>query len=153
MVGLPAHRQEPTVGVKFISAGTAACIADIITFPLDVAKVRLQVCIVIKTDYFKMFLFLLNFVFSKVFNCNVFYIAVFFIKHQHVKDSFLIVIFRHLRLQFYFFSLIFNFAIQIEKKLLLNLYQVFVNVFTYILVTNTVLVLKGGGRACAPSST
>lgn len=47
MVGLPAHRQEPTVGVKFISAGTAACIADIITFPLDVAKVRLQVCIVI----------------------------------------------------------------------------------------------------------
>lgn len=43
MVGLPAHRQEPTVGVKFISAGTAACIADIITFPLDVAKVRLQI--------------------------------------------------------------------------------------------------------------
>lgn len=55
MVGLPAHRQEPTVGVKFISAGTAACIADIITFPLDVAKVRLQVCIVIETDYFRMF--------------------------------------------------------------------------------------------------
>lgn len=43
MVGFPACRQEPTVGVKFISAGTAACIADIITFPLDVAKVRLQV--------------------------------------------------------------------------------------------------------------
>ncbi|KAG8190334.1 hypothetical protein JTE90_014440 [Oedothorax gibbosus] len=35
-------RQEPTVGVKFVSAGTAACIADLITFPLDVAKVRLQ---------------------------------------------------------------------------------------------------------------
>ncbi|XP_054719510.1 dicarboxylate carrier SLC25A8-like [Uloborus diversus] len=43
MVGLPALRQEPTVAVKFISAGTAACIADIITFPLDVAKVRLQI--------------------------------------------------------------------------------------------------------------
>ena len=43
MVGLPAHRQEPTVGVKFVSAGTAACIADMITFPLDVAKVRLQI--------------------------------------------------------------------------------------------------------------
>ncbi|KFM64393.1 Mitochondrial uncoupling protein 2, partial [Stegodyphus mimosarum] len=43
MVGLPALRQEPSVGVKFVSAGTAACIADIITFPLDVAKVRLQI--------------------------------------------------------------------------------------------------------------
>lgn len=43
MVGLPALRQEPTVSVKFVSAGTAACIADIITFPLDVAKVRLQI--------------------------------------------------------------------------------------------------------------
>ncbi|GFT49367.1 mitochondrial uncoupling protein 2 [Trichonephila clavipes] len=43
MVGLPALRQEPTVGVKFLSAGTAACIADMITFPLDVAKVRLQI--------------------------------------------------------------------------------------------------------------
>ncbi|KAF8771795.1 Mitochondrial uncoupling protein 2 like protein [Argiope bruennichi] len=43
MVGLPALRQEPTVGVKFVSAGTAACIADMITFPLDVAKVRLQI--------------------------------------------------------------------------------------------------------------
>lgn len=45
MAVLSAHRQEPTVGVKFISAGTAACIADIITFPLDVAKVRLQVSV------------------------------------------------------------------------------------------------------------
>ncbi|GBM96002.1 Mitochondrial uncoupling protein 2 [Araneus ventricosus] len=43
MVGLPVLRQEPTVGVKFVSAGTAACIADLITFPLDVAKVRLQI--------------------------------------------------------------------------------------------------------------
>ncbi|GIY91903.1 mitochondrial uncoupling protein 3, partial [Caerostris extrusa] len=33
-------RQEPTVGVKFVSAGTAACIADMITFPLDVAKIQ-----------------------------------------------------------------------------------------------------------------
>ncbi|CAL1285935.1 unnamed protein product [Larinioides sclopetarius] len=43
MVGFAVSRQEPTVGVKFVSAGTAACIADLITFPLDVAKVRLQI--------------------------------------------------------------------------------------------------------------
>lgn len=43
MVGLPALRQEPTLTVKFFSAGAAACIADVITFPLDVAKVRLQI--------------------------------------------------------------------------------------------------------------
>ncbi len=29
--------------VKFASAGLAACFADLITFPLDTAKVRLQV--------------------------------------------------------------------------------------------------------------
>lgn len=32
-----------TLPVKALSAGTAACIADLLTFPLDVAKVRLQV--------------------------------------------------------------------------------------------------------------
>ncbi|GAB6023589.1 hypothetical protein CHUAL_008359 [Chamberlinius hualienensis] len=35
--------REPTVGMKFVSAGAAACIADVITFPLDTAKVRLQI--------------------------------------------------------------------------------------------------------------
>jgi len=34
---------EPTLGVKFVSAGLGACIADVITFPLDTAKVRLQI--------------------------------------------------------------------------------------------------------------
>ena len=34
---------QPTQGVKFISAGLAACIADLVSFPLDTAKVRLQV--------------------------------------------------------------------------------------------------------------
>lgn len=34
---------DATLGVKFVSAGTAACIADLATFPLDTAKVRLQV--------------------------------------------------------------------------------------------------------------
>jgi len=34
---------EPSLGVKFVTAGVAACIADLITFPLDTAKVRLQV--------------------------------------------------------------------------------------------------------------
>ena len=33
----------PTATVKFFGAGTAACVADLITFPLDTAKVRLQV--------------------------------------------------------------------------------------------------------------
>ncbi|XP_013775640.1 mitochondrial uncoupling protein 2-like [Limulus polyphemus] len=43
MVGIGATKREPTVVIKFFSAGTAACIADSITFPLDVAKVRLQI--------------------------------------------------------------------------------------------------------------
>nr|XP_033795630.1 mitochondrial brown fat uncoupling protein 1 [Geotrypetes seraphini] len=43
MVGLKPSAIPPTPGVKFVSAGTAACIADLITFPLDTAKVRLQV--------------------------------------------------------------------------------------------------------------
>ena len=30
-------------GVQLLTAGTAACIADIMTFPLDTVKVRLQV--------------------------------------------------------------------------------------------------------------
>lgn len=34
---------EPSLAVKFLGAGTAACMADCITFPLDTAKVRLQV--------------------------------------------------------------------------------------------------------------
>ena len=29
--------------MKFLGAGTAACFADLLTFPLDTAKVRLQV--------------------------------------------------------------------------------------------------------------
>lgn len=33
----------PTTVVKFLGAGTAACFADLLTFPLDTAKVRLQV--------------------------------------------------------------------------------------------------------------
>lgn len=34
---------DPSMGVKFVSAGLAACTADLITFPLDTAKVRLQI--------------------------------------------------------------------------------------------------------------
>lgn len=40
---VPLAPDNTTVGVKFVSAGAAACIADLITFPLDVAKVRLQI--------------------------------------------------------------------------------------------------------------
>ncbi|XP_072183119.1 putative mitochondrial transporter UCP3 isoform X1 [Excalfactoria chinensis] len=43
MVGLKPPEVPPTATVKFFSAGTAACIADICTFPLDTAKVRLQI--------------------------------------------------------------------------------------------------------------
>uniref|UniRef100_A0A2K6CXM6 Uncoupling protein 2 n=1 Tax=Macaca nemestrina TaxID=9545 RepID=A0A2K6CXM6_MACNE len=43
MVGFKATDIPPTATVKFLGAGTAACIADLITFPLDTAKVRLQI--------------------------------------------------------------------------------------------------------------
>lgn len=33
----------PTAAVKIFSAGTAGCVADLVTFPLDTAKVRLQI--------------------------------------------------------------------------------------------------------------
>ncbi|XP_071941656.1 putative mitochondrial transporter UCP3 [Antedon mediterranea] len=42
-IGLKPTQVEPTIGMKFVSAGTAACMADLITFPLDTAKVRLQI--------------------------------------------------------------------------------------------------------------
>ena len=38
---------------KLLCAGTAACIADLLTFPLDTAKVRLQVMIISLLLYFK----------------------------------------------------------------------------------------------------
>ncbi|CAL1571092.1 unnamed protein product [Knipowitschia caucasica] len=40
---MAAPEVAPTVAVKFFSAGTAACVADLVTFPLDTAKVRLQI--------------------------------------------------------------------------------------------------------------
>lgn len=43
MVGFGPADVPPTAAVKFVGAGTAACIADLVTFPLDTAKVRLQV--------------------------------------------------------------------------------------------------------------
>uniref|UniRef100_A0A673SWP6 Uncoupling protein 1 n=1 Tax=Suricata suricatta TaxID=37032 RepID=A0A673SWP6_SURSU len=43
MVGLTVSDVPPTMAVKIFSAGVAACVADVITFPLDTAKVRLQV--------------------------------------------------------------------------------------------------------------
>lgn len=43
MVAIKPTDKAPTATVKFFSAGTAACIADLVTFPLDTAKVRLQV--------------------------------------------------------------------------------------------------------------
>ncbi|XP_038617817.1 mitochondrial uncoupling protein 3-like [Tachyglossus aculeatus] len=43
MVGFKPPDVPPTTAVKFFGAGTAACFADILTFPLDTAKVRLQI--------------------------------------------------------------------------------------------------------------
>ncbi|XP_043833783.1 mitochondrial uncoupling protein 2-like isoform X2 [Dromiciops gliroides] len=43
MVGFKPTDMPPTATVKFLGAGTAACITDLITFPLDTAKVRLQI--------------------------------------------------------------------------------------------------------------
>ncbi|XP_053564710.1 mitochondrial uncoupling protein 2-like [Bombina bombina] len=43
MVGLKPSDIPPTPVVKFVGAGSAACIADLFTFPLDTAKVRLQI--------------------------------------------------------------------------------------------------------------
>lgn len=43
MVGVRTTDMAPTVTVKFFGAGTAACVGDLVTFPLDTAKVRLQV--------------------------------------------------------------------------------------------------------------
>uniref|UniRef100_A0A8C3TK81 UCP3 protein n=1 Tax=Catharus ustulatus TaxID=91951 RepID=A0A8C3TK81_CATUS len=43
MVGLKPPEVPPTITMKFISAGMAGCIADLCTFPLDTAKVRLQI--------------------------------------------------------------------------------------------------------------
>lgn len=43
MVGLGPADVPPSAAVKFVGAGAAACIADLLTFPLDTAKVRLQV--------------------------------------------------------------------------------------------------------------
>lgn len=43
MVSPTTSDVTPTMGVKIVSAGVSACLADVITFPLDTAKVRLQV--------------------------------------------------------------------------------------------------------------
>lgn len=38
-----APEVPPSMAIKIFSAGVGACVADVITFPLDTAKVRLQV--------------------------------------------------------------------------------------------------------------
>ncbi|XP_011372612.1 mitochondrial brown fat uncoupling protein 1 [Pteropus vampyrus] len=43
MMGPTTSDVHPTMAVKIFSAGVAACVADAITFPLDTAKVRLQI--------------------------------------------------------------------------------------------------------------
>lgn len=43
MVGFKNTDIAPSAAVKVFSAGTAGCVADLVTFPLDTAKVRLQI--------------------------------------------------------------------------------------------------------------
>ncbi|XP_019129995.1 mitochondrial uncoupling protein 2 [Larimichthys crocea] len=43
MVGGGVPDLAPSAAVKIFSAGTAGCVADLVTFPLDTAKVRLQI--------------------------------------------------------------------------------------------------------------
>lgn len=51
MVGIKRTDLPPTAAIKFFGAGTAACFADLVTFPLDTAKVRLQVRTIIYNLY------------------------------------------------------------------------------------------------------
>ena len=44
--------KTPGLAVQLLTAGSAACVADLITFPLDTAKVRLQVSIKYQTTYY-----------------------------------------------------------------------------------------------------
>jgi hypothetical protein len=49
---MKAADMDTPLAVKFLTAGTAACVADAVSFPLDTAKVRLQVCVCVrKTKY------------------------------------------------------------------------------------------------------
>ncbi|XP_041055846.1 mitochondrial uncoupling protein 2-like isoform X1 [Carcharodon carcharias] len=43
MVGFKPADVPPTNCIKVVGAGTAACVADLVTFPLDTTKVRLQI--------------------------------------------------------------------------------------------------------------
>ncbi|XP_072248291.1 dicarboxylate carrier UCP2-like isoform X2 [Leuresthes tenuis] len=43
MAGGTTSDLAPTAASKIFSAGTAGCVADLVTFPLDTAKVRLQI--------------------------------------------------------------------------------------------------------------
>ena len=51
MVGFGPADVPPSAAVKFVGAGTAACFADLLTFPLDTAKVRLQVSKLFAASY------------------------------------------------------------------------------------------------------
>jgi hypothetical protein len=69
MTGGSIELREPSLPVKLLTAGSAACVADLFTYPLDTAKVRLQVklkhmfdsrtkiCIVVAPEYFNDFVY------------------------------------------------------------------------------------------------
>ena len=43
---------QPGIVVQLLTAGSAACVADLITFPLDTAKVRSVSCVILKTIFY-----------------------------------------------------------------------------------------------------
>ena len=47
--------KTPGLPVQLLTAGSAACVADLITFPLDTAKVRLQVRIKDHKQHFSIY--------------------------------------------------------------------------------------------------
>lgn len=42
-MGPPPTGPQPPPGIRLVAAGTAGCMAELCTMPLDTAKVRLQV--------------------------------------------------------------------------------------------------------------
>lgn len=47
-LGVKVAKTDAPFWVKLVSAGTGACLADVVTFPLDTTKVRLQVSLINK---------------------------------------------------------------------------------------------------------
>ena len=74
--------KTPGLPVQLLTAGSAACVADLITFPLDTAKVRLQVRIKHYKQYFSISLR------PKCFFLLSKYYDTFLLKHRYREKLF-----------------------------------------------------------------